>query len=149
VLAWARGRWVEPVAAADEVYAIALVGHLAIGRTGGWTIVGWHEIVRGGWGPDTGHLTWTDTWGQDRVLALVNPGHLPALFRERVDATVLIEDKIGLQQGAVIVSAHRRLDDPDAPPVWRTTVLDPATPPSPDIMAAAQERLRELRQDLP
>jgi hypothetical protein len=142
VLAWARAHRTG----GDEVYAVALIGQFAVGRATTWAVTGWHDIVRGGWNPDPGRLRW-ESAGRTEFVDLIEPGRLPAVFRERVDAAVIIKETIGPEGGALIVSGHRRLGDPDAPALWRTTVVDPTTPPSPATIKAAERRLQELQRD--
>jgi hypothetical protein len=136
------------VAGLADGHAVALTGHLALGGAGAWELVAWHDIVQGGWDPAAGRLTWRDADGERRHLDLVEPGELPAVFRERVDATFVAEERIGPDRGAVVVTAQRRLDEPGEGLVFRVTVADPAQVPEAVTLAAAEERLEDFRRDL-
>jgi hypothetical protein len=168
VLAWSRicseeaekrGAAAEPERTPSQsagrrlpAYAVATVGHLAVGRAGAWSVKAWHDIIWGGWDSDTGRLTWTDADGAVGGAVLAEPGLLPDVFRERVDAAVLLSERVAQGDeagGSAVVAAWRQLGDPDAPPVWRVTPLDPAVPPSAATLAAARARLSELRRELP
>ncbi|MDR1077746.1 MAG: hypothetical protein LBL55_03625 [Propionibacteriaceae bacterium] len=129
-------------------YAVALPGHLAWGRGRiplDWRLIGWHDIVRGGWDPDAGRLRWCDGAGGSEQVDLIRPGRLPLVFQDRVEATFALERRLGQGPEEIVLSAQRRLDDDQAALIWRITPLDPATLP-PARLAEAERLLEKLRQ---
>jgi hypothetical protein len=128
-----------------EGHAVALAGHLAVGGADGWELVAWHDLVRGAWDPQAGRLTWRDGAGQAGGVALAEPGNLPPVFRERLDATFLVEERIGPRQGGVSVTVQRSPADPAAPLVYRVTPDEGCTAAD---LAEAAARLEEFRRDL-
>jgi hypothetical protein len=137
-LAWAE---------TEQGYVVALPGHLALGsgpepRT--WRLIGWHDIVRGGWDPDSGRLRWCDGEGEADQVELIRPGRLPLVFQDRVEATFALERRLGQGPEEIVLSAQRRLDDDQADLIWRITPLDPASLP-PARLAEAESLLERLR----
>ncbi len=110
VLAWARG--------ADGPVA-GLADRLAIGEPSGWRFVGWHEIAAGGWDAETAMLRWRLDDGSEQHARLEDPGSLPELFRERVDASIVVREKVELQRGrTATIVARRRLDGSPSGLLW-------------------------------
>ncbi|MFT3861016.1 hypothetical protein [Micropruina sp.] len=113
VLAWARGP-AGPV--------VGLAGRLAVRTPVGWRFVGWHQIDSGGWDAASGRLHWTLIGGGADEVVLEAPGSLPDLFRERVGASIVLQERFEMSRGrAAIIVARRRLDDDQAPLVWSVT----------------------------
>ncbi len=113
VLAWAYG--------ADGP-VVGLAGQLAIREADNWRFVPWHEIASGGWDSDSGRLRWRLTDGGDGEVLLRDPGSLPDLFRERVGASIVVQERFELSRGrAAMIVARRPLDDERAPLLWTVT----------------------------
>lgn len=113
VLAWANG---------GEGPVVGLADRLAIHTLEGWRFVAWHEIVSGGWDAETGRLRWRLADGDSDDVLLDDPGSLPDLFRERVDASIVVQERFELNRGrAAMIVARRRLDDDRAPLEWTLT----------------------------
>jgi hypothetical protein len=113
VLAWAKGA---------EGPVVGLSGRLAVRSGTGWHFVGWHEIASGGWDAETGRLRWRLTGGAADDVLLDDPGSLPDLFRERVDASIVVQERLELNRGrAAMIVARRRLDADRAPLQWTLT----------------------------
>lgn len=101
MLVWAR---------ADDSFCIGSPGRLSFGSAAGWTHVGWHEIERGGWNVETQTLSWVRHDGDRGSVALAEPGRLPELFRERVEASIMIKKYVPLVgDRGVTVTARRNL----------------------------------------
>ncbi len=99
--------------------AVGLADRLALATPDGWRFVGWHEIASGGWDAESGRLRWTLLTGDQNDVVLNDPGSLPDLFRERVDASIVVQERFELERGrAAIIVARRRLDDDRAPLTW-------------------------------
>jgi len=113
VLAWAHGEHGPVVGLADR---------LAIQGADGWRFIGWHEVATGGWDAETGRLRWTLTDGFSDAIVLDDPGSLPDLFRERVDASIVVQQRLELSRGrAAMIVARRRLDAEGRPLIWSVT----------------------------
>lgn len=112
VLAWARG--------ADGP-VVGLADRLAL-SCDGWRFIGWHEIDSGGWDAETGRLRWRLVDGETGEVNLADPGALPDLFRERVTASIVVQERVNLARGrTAIIVARRRLDGGSSPLVWSVT----------------------------
>lgn len=113
VLAWARG--------ADGP-VVGLADRLAVRGPQAWRFIGWHEVASGGWDTETGQLRWRLTDGVRDAVVLDGPGSLPELFRERVEASIVVQERLELARGrAAMIVARRRLDDGRAPLQWTVT----------------------------
>lgn len=113
VLAWARG--------ADGP-VVGLADRLAVRGPEAWRFIGWHEIASGGWDAETGHLRWRLNDGVRDSLVLDDPGALPELFRERVEASIVVQERFELSRGrAAMIVARRRLDRGNGPLEWTVT----------------------------
>jgi len=142
------GGRVRPLASGRSAEgAVAGVTDRLVYRTAeGWQQVAWHEIERGGWNHNTQQLTWTTVEGVRVELELVNPGRLPQLFKERVNASVIYTHSVPLEGSrSAVISARRSLAEPNAPLMWQvsagkdTTLAEVTTAPE---VAAELARLR-------
>ena len=137
VLAWARG--------ADGP-VVGLADRLAWRTTDGWRFIGWHEIAAGGWDAETGQLRWRLTDGASDGVTLADPGSLPDLFRERVDASIVVQEKVDLHQGrTATIVARRRLDGGASPLLW--TVIRRGGSFDADQSDRAERELARLRSE--
>lgn len=105
---------------AETGHCAALPDRLVHGRTGQWRQVFWHEISHGGWNADTFELHWVLLDGGRGKVRLWEPGELPAVFHERVAASIAYQQRVpieGTPEG-VDISARRNLADPSAPLRW-------------------------------
>ncbi|MFT4296516.1 MAG: hypothetical protein QM582_13995 [Micropruina sp.] len=113
VLAWARS--------ADGA-VVGLADRLAVRTSESWRFIGWHEIGSGGWDAATGTLRWQLSDGTADAVVLDDPGSLPDLFRERVDASIVVQERFELTRGrAAMIVARRRLDGSRTPLQWTLT----------------------------
>lgn len=137
VLAWARS---------SDGPVVGLPGRLALRSADGWRTIGWHEIGTGGWDAESGRLRWTLTDGTTDEVLLAEPGALPELFRERVDASIAVQQRVELGRGrAALIVARRRLDDDGAPLAWSVSRQGGAWDAANEATAAA-ELLRLQRE---
>ncbi|MVA77491.1 hypothetical protein GC722_15910 [Auraticoccus sp. F435] len=140
VLAWAEG---------DTGVVAALPATLAVRRVDGWWLVGWHEVESGGWSAPDSELSWVLVDGRRGRMRLREPGRLPEVFRERVEATIVVrrevtDDATGAQ---FTLSARRRLDDPGAGLAWHTTLVRGTTWRTPGVREAVERAMRALRAE--
>lgn len=113
VIAWGRG---------EDGPVVGLTDRLAIAPAAGadgWTFVAWDSIERGGWDPKNRRLHWTGD-GLEGSVTLSEPGQLPEFFRERVEASILLERVLETGVGSkVTISARRNPGAPDSPLSWQ------------------------------
>lgn len=163
LMAWAKST--------DDQYVIGAAGVLSIssGAAGQlhWQHIGWHQIERGGFDADTSSLRWTlyaDRQADDELegltgaVALRQPGRLPLVFRDRVNASIAVEQFIGLRDDepapgrqhrvpGVIVSGRRDLGRRNAPIQWRASVPRGISWDAPGIRELAAESVARLRAE--
>lgn len=114
ILAWAN---------TPDGHAVASPSVLSYSARGGWLHVGWHEIERGGWDAGTSRLGWVRYGGERGVVELVEPGRLPEVFRERVAASIVLEESVPiLANRQVLIVARRDLAEGDRPLSWNSTL---------------------------
>jgi hypothetical protein len=106
ILAWAGG----PSPTETEPFCIGSPAVLSSGGPAGWKHVGWHLIERGGWNAELHQLTWVELDGRRGAVQLDQPGRLPELFRERVEASIVVRQFVPLAgERGVTISARRDL----------------------------------------
>ena len=140
VLAWA--------ATVDGRLVVLGPDALSHGSGDDWRHVGWHEIERGGWNAETEQLQWQTYAGARGSAALPDPARVPEVFRERVAASLVLEQFVPVTTGGdrgAIVSARR-------PPgtgaiTWHTTLTRGVTWRTPGVRELADDALRRLRQE--
>lgn len=139
VLRWAEG---------DKGVVVALPDRLAVRRED-WWLIGWHEIDGGGWSAPDELLEWQCADGRRGRMRLRDPGRLPEVFRERVQATIVVRrDLTDPDTGArFTVSARRRLDRTDAPLQWRTALARGVRADHPGLAEAMEAALQRLRNE--
>ncbi len=140
VLRWAEG---------DTGVVVALPDALAVRRSEGWRLVGWHEVESGGWSAPDELLTWTLVDGRRGQMRLREPGRLPEVFRERVEATIVVRREVSDDgTGAEFtLSARRQLDDHTAPLQWRTTLARGTSWSQPGVREAVERAMTALRSE--
>jgi hypothetical protein len=145
VLAWARS---------STGFCVAGPATFAYGDGLTFTHVGWHQIERGGWNVETRRLSWTlyPGAGERRhgFAELREPGRLPEVFRERVAASLVLEQFVPLQPGdtrGVVVAARRDLGVPAAPLTWHSTLTRGVSWQTPGVAELAEEAVARLRAE--
>lgn len=117
------------------------------GEGTGWRHVGWHEIERGGWDAETRRLTWSGYDGEPDGVALVEPGRLPELFRERVAASIAVEKFVALVgERGVVITARRDLGSPGAI-TWHSSLTRGLTWERDGVREAVDGAVAELRTE--
>lgn len=139
VLAWAD---------AAGGYCIASLASLSAGDDNGWHHVGWHEIQSGGWNAEAGTLSWLTYDGRRNEVELQRPGRLPEVFRERVAASIVVEQFVPIRGShGVTVSGRRDLADQAAPVTWHSTLERGLTHRTPGVAEAVAAALARVRAD--
>jgi len=142
VLAWAAGeRDGEPA------YCIGSPAAISYGTAAEWRHVGWHEIEHGGWNDELRRLSWVQLDGRRGTVPLAEPARLPELFRERVEATIVVRRFVPLsgERGAVI-SARRDLGAAGTIR-WHTSLTRGLTWRTAGVREAVDEALAETRAE--
>ena len=124
ILAWARAQdgFVVGSPAVLSVGGGGTGGGVSVAEAEAWLHVGWHEIEHGGWNAESGSLSWTLYGGRRGRVGLVAPARLPELFRERVAASIVVEQFVAIRgERGVTVTARRDLADGGALS-WHSTL---------------------------
>ena len=120
---------------------------LSTGGSTGWQHVGWHEIERGGWNDELRRLSWVRLDGRRGEVELAEPGRLPELFRERVEATIVVRQFVPLAgDRGVTVSARRPLGG-GGPIVWHTSLTRGLSWRTPGVREAVDDALAQTRAE--
>lgn len=142
ILAWATGSQGELVVLSPAA--------LSLRSTQSWQHVGWHDIERGGWNSETGQLRWQTYAGRRGAVGLPDPARVPAVFQERVAASLLFERFVPLTSGSdrgVVVNARRDLADGSPAIQWRTSLTRGVTWRTPGVQELADAALASLRHE--
>lgn len=140
----------KPLAGAQtsEGWCVLFTDYLALGSRGEWRFDAWHLIEQGGWNDQNRELRWELLGGRRGNAIMDDPQRVPEVFRERVEATIVVQKQIdvpGTREGGV-VSARRNLSDSSAPLDWRIR-RGRGTDDSPEVMAALEGALADLKVD--
>ena len=119
---------------------------LTVRQADQWQVMGWHEIQRGGWRSEDQALSWELVDGSRGSVVLSDPGQVPSVFRERVQASIVVNEQVTVpdDRGQVIIVGRRNLgtDEPLrwlVEPVGRTNLSDPWVR---DFVVLQTERIR-------
>ena len=112
-----------------------------------WEFIGWHLITRGGWNKRDSELRWTLADESQDKVSLSDPGDIPDAFRNRVQASIVIEQVYDAPGGGHVVLAGRRRLGDDTTIVWQVTTLGVARLSDPAVARFATDRAAELRAD--
>lgn len=137
VLAWATG---------EDVLVVGTDGQLVVRQGGEWEVFPWHEVTSATWDESTGRLVWSS--GRSRMVTLTSPGRVPALVKDRVEASLVLDDRHDAAGVPVVISARRDLTDPNGPLLWRVTGAGQAQLGRPAVQAAVEQRIAELKGEL-
>lgn len=144
VLAWGTGRHGDTrvtVVAVDEGLAI-------VDDDGTADAVAWHEVVRGGWRAKTSSLYWAFLDGSQDSVTLERPGDLPAVFNDRVTASIVVREPLDVEGGRVTVAGRRRLGSLGDGTIQWTAVADgDADLTDPVTESRVLETTERLRQE--
>lgn len=142
VLAWAASEQ-----DGMPTFCIGAPATLSSGSEAGWRHVGWHEIEHGGWNDELRQLSWVQLDGRRGTVPLAEPGRLPELFRERVEATIVVKRFLPLsgERGAVI-SARRDLGG-EGRISWHTSLTRGLTWQTAGVREAVDQALAEARAE--
>jgi len=116
----------------------------------GWRVLQWPEVRSGSWDGETTTLRITTLEDERLAVRLTEPGLLPEVFVDRVQATLLVEERVKVPGGEVLVSGRRQPagvgPSAEGPAiVWHAMAIGPADLNDPEVsrlVVAATERLR-------
>lgn len=131
----------------QDTWVVALTDKLVLHDGDEWIVATWPQVRGGTWsGDDRLGVTLLD--GSTRSLRLSDPGRVPEVFQERVEAAILVEDRIPVPRGEVVISG-RRSPDPDRPgPVlWHAMAVGGADLSDPQVKARVLRATNRLRAE--
>ncbi len=144
------GRRARPLAwaASDDGVVVALDDRLCVRDADGWSDVPWHDVLRGGWDGADGVLRWVRmSTGDRREAHLAEPRSMPEVFRERVEATILVRHVVRPRPGkAITITARRPLGDGDGRILW-TAHPAPGVRMDAETLAFTEAELARLRAE--
>lgn len=144
------GTAVRPLAwGQDEgLWAVGTTTELLVGAPGEWDRCSWHRIARGGWNGPEQLLKWTTYDGDRHEIRLTRPGQLPELFNERVQSTIVVEQRIRIpgHNDEGIVIAGRRAPSSDQVD-WHVSLLQGTTWQTPGARETAEVMVERLRME--
>jgi hypothetical protein len=143
ILAWAGG----PSRSGTEQFCIGSPAVLSYGGPTGWKHVGWHLIERGGWNGELHQLSWVQLDGRRDAVQLDKPGRLPELFRERVEASIVVKQFVPLAgERGVTISARRDLGAAGGID-WHTSLTRGLSAQSQAVQQAVDDALAATRAE--
>ena len=140
VLAFASGPRIE---------MLAFTGHFSYRfNDQSWESVGWHEVYTGGWRADGQEMHWRLVDGHKEAFQLADEGQFPEVFRERVQASVALEQSFEVPvRGDIIISARRDLANASNEFIWHVRAVRGARLDDAETMALARRLEASLRAD--
>ncbi|MGA4668700.1 hypothetical protein ACPCG0_02700 [Propionibacteriaceae bacterium Y1923] len=112
-----------------------------------WEFIGWHLITRGGWNQKASKLRWTLADDTTTFVTLTEPGNIPDVFRDRVRASIVVEQSFPAPGGGHVVISGRRKLAGDQGLVWQVSTLGAARLSDPRVADLAREKAAQLRYD--
>lgn len=107
----ALGRRADVLALATgpETVLAATRESFAVRYEGAWRVWGWEEIAGGSWKSDPGTFRWRTVRGDELAAELSEPGRVPEVFRERVEASTVVQGYVDVPGGQVQIVGRRGL----------------------------------------
>lgn len=133
---------------ADGLLVVALRTTLAVREDGAWRTIDWQLVRDGTWDGAGGMLRAELLDGRKLAWCLEDAGHVPEVFAERVQASILVSERIRVPGGEVVLTGRRTpsASRADARPVlWHAMAVGAARldePRTSEIVRCATERLR-------
>ncbi len=139
VIGWGSGRRVELLAFADS-FAVHFGDEP-------WRRIGWHEVRSGGWRTE-GEIHWRLVDGSRESFQLTDEANFPEVFRDRVQASIALDEVYELPRGGALqVSARRDLAQSTPTLLWHTVAIRGARLDDPQTRAEAAALEARLRAD--
>jgi hypothetical protein len=146
VLAWARADDGTVLAGTREALHV-------VPASGDGDAVRWEQVQRADWDADEHALTVerVEDFGRPvrpRTFRLDEPGSLLPLLRERVSASIVLQQRVAVQGTRGLVVIARRPPAGDGPITWAYELDAGVDPTDPAVMARAEEGLRLAQESL-
>ncbi|GAA1393936.1 hypothetical protein [Luteococcus peritonei] len=139
VMGWASGPRVELLAFPDR-FAVRFGDQP-------WQEIGWHQVRSGGWRSE-GEIHWRLVDGGRDSYHVTDERNFPEVFRERVQASIALDESFELETGgAVQVSARRDLSQSEPRLIWTTIAVRGASLNDPATRQFAERIEAQLRAD--
>ncbi len=113
--------------------------------------MGWHQIEHGSFAADDRRLSWTTYTSGSGDVVLPEPGRVPEVFKERVAASIAVEEFVPLdaaddRRTGVTVSGRRDLSRPDDAGIsWHASLPAGVSPQTPGLEQLAEAAVARLR----
>lgn len=99
----------------DDVVLAGTREALVLGQDGTWTVWPWEQVGGGSWKGESQTFRWKTVDGERHDVKLTEPGQLPALFRERIEASTVVQVVLDApRRGEVQIVARRGLGADDS-----------------------------------
>lgn len=139
VLAWG---------ASEDGVVVALSDRLMVRRGDVWDEIPWHDVLSGGWKVAEQELHWRRvSTSESSAIALTSPGRIPEVFRERVEATILVQRVVQAGPGRSITLTGRRPLGEGSPHVQWTAHPAPGVRMEGETLEFVEEQLARLRAE--
>lgn len=127
---------------------VLLSDQMVVRRPGGWDVIAWTDIQRGGWDGEMGRLSWELVDRTPGEVLLEQPSGLPQAFGERVRASMVVQRHVELPDdlGSVNLTG-RRTPGTDEPISWRAEAVGRCDLSDPQVQANVVELVAELRTE--
>lgn len=135
-------------ASGTDLQLAALRSALAVWSAGAWEVIPWELIQAGKWDGKTSTLSLTLLDGAKRSFELEDAGLLPQVFRERVQASIVVEQRLPAPGGELLISGRRSLSDgPNTDIIWHALALGRTRLDDPGVGELALRVTEQLRLD--
>jgi hypothetical protein len=113
-----------------------------------WQVIGWENIQNGDWDNDSQTLSWMLLDGTVGRASVTDTDRLPGVFRERVRASILVEDTTEVSEGkGSVLIAGRKNPGGDGVITWTAQALRRTDLADPEVAEHIVRRTAELRAE--
>lgn len=146
-----QGRYLAH-ASGEQLTVVALTDLFALRDADGWRTWAWQQVQEGRWTGETATLGVRLLDGERLRFELADAGDLPSVFVERVQSSILVEERVRVPGGEVIVSGRRPpagvpASVLGAPIVWHALALGRVDLEAPGVSDAVVRATNRLRSD--
>lgn len=134
------------VGSSDEVTLVATRAWLCLRSQGQWQVWGWEQVATGSWNHERRSFRWSTTDGGSHEVELTDPGRLPEVFQERVQASTVLSESHDLARGRIEIVGRRTLDG-SGRTSWYATAGGGASLSDPATAAMIVERTDSLKAE--
>ena len=144
------GRPLSSALSADGTWLVGTRASLALVRDDVVRVLPWETIERADWDSETMHLRVQELvdFGRPVVATtfeLPEPGSLPTLVRERVTASIVVQQRVDLARRRGFTVVGRRSPASDGPISWAFELDAGVDPEDPAVRAATDAALRQAQ----